>query len=70
MFFFLFPALLTYNWILILAAVIPAIVLIGKVYRADRLDKESPALIKSLALLGIISTFYERARQYTRYFDR
>ena len=43
MFFFLFPALLTYNWILILAAVIPAIVLIGKVYRADRLDKESPA---------------------------
>lgn len=58
MFFFLFPALLTYNWILILAAVIPAIVLIGKVYKADRLDKESPVLIRSLAILGIISTFF------------
>jgi len=58
MFFFLFPALLTYNWILILAAVIPAIILIVKVYRADRLEKESPALIRSLILMGIISTFF------------
>jgi len=58
MFFFLFPALITYNWILILAAVIPAIILIGKVYKADRLDKESPALIRSLVIMGIISTFF------------
>lgn len=58
MFFFLFPTLLTYNWILILAAVIPAIILIAKVYKADRLEKESPALIRSLVFQGIISTFF------------
>lgn len=58
MFFFLLPALMTYNWILIVSAVVPAIILIGKVYKADKLDKESPALIKSLVLMGIISTFF------------
>ncbi len=58
MFFFLVPALFYYNWILILAAVIPALVLVGKVYRADKLEKEPPALIRSLLLQGIISTFF------------
>ncbi len=58
MFFFLLPALMTYNWILIISAVVPAIILIGKVYKADKLDKESPALIRSLVLMGIISTFF------------
>lgn len=58
MFFFLLPALMTYNWILIISAVVPAIVLMGKVYKADKLDKESPALIRSLVLMGIISTFF------------
>ncbi len=49
---------MTYNWILILSAVIPAIILIIKVYKADKLDKESPALIRSLVLMGIISTYF------------
>ena len=49
---------MTYNWILILSAVIPAVILIVKVYKADKLDKESPALIRSLVIMGIISTFF------------
>lgn len=44
------------NPILIAAAVIPAIVLLVKVYKADRLEKESPAMLLSLVLYGIIAT--------------
>ena len=49
---------LTYRWFLILAAVIPAIVLLVKVYKSDRLERESPYLIGRLVLSGIISTFF------------
>lgn len=42
--------------ILIAAAVIPAIVLLVKVERADRLEKESRRLLVSLVLFGIAST--------------
>ena len=41
---------------LIIMAVIPAVLLMRYVYRADRLDKESPRLLVSLVLMGIIST--------------
>ncbi len=44
------------NLILIAAAVIPAIALLVRVYRADRLDREPPGLLISLILLGIFST--------------
>lgn len=39
------------------AAVIPAIILLIKVYKADRLDKEPKGLLVSLVFLGILSTF-------------
>ena len=42
--------------ILIAAAIIPAIVLMLYVYRADRLEREPAGLLFSLVLLGIIST--------------
>ena len=42
--------------ILIFAAVIPAIFLLIKVYQADRLEKESPAILISLVLYGILAT--------------
>ena len=54
MFLFLFGS---YNLILIAAAVIPAIVLLVKVYRSDRLDQEPPRLILQLVLMGILATF-------------
>ena len=41
---------------LIAAAVIPAVFLLIKVYRADRLEKEPIGLLLSLLFLGIIST--------------
>ena len=45
-----------YNWILILAAVIPAVFLMIKVYRADRMEKESVYLLRQLVIAGILST--------------
>lgn len=44
------------NPILIAAAVIPAIVLLAYVYRADRLEPEPPGLLWSLVWQGIIAT--------------
>lgn len=56
MFYFLFSSFLTYNFVLIAAAVIPAVFLMVKVYQSDRLDKESPEMLRSLILAGIISS--------------
>ena len=50
---FLLP---TTNPILIAAAVIPAIILLGYIYRRDRLEKESSRLLMSLVVLGVVST--------------
>ncbi len=44
------------NPILIAAAVIPAVVLMSYVYKADRLEKEPPSLLFSLLVQGVIST--------------
>lgn len=44
------------NPILIVAALIPAIILLIWVYKADKLDKEPPLLLFSLVLYGIIAT--------------
>ena len=49
MFFFINP-------ILIAAAVIPAIVLLVYVYRADRMEKEPPSLLLTLIIQGIVAT--------------
>ncbi len=55
MFYFLAAPFLVYNGVLILAAVIPAIFLIVKVYRSDKLEKESPYLIWNLVKAGVLS---------------
>ena len=55
MFYFLVAPYLVYNGILILAAVIPALFLIVKVYRSDKLEKESPYLIWNLVKAGVLS---------------
>ena len=56
MFYFLFPSLMTYNFILLAAAVIPAVFLMIKVYRSDRLERESPYMLWSLVRAGILSS--------------
>ncbi|MBQ0146680.1 MAG: PrsW family intramembrane metalloprotease [Lachnospiraceae bacterium] len=56
MLFFLSQAILAYHWLLIIAAVIPAIVMMVKVYRSDRIEKESPQLLWSLIVGGVLST--------------
>ncbi len=45
-----------FEWILIAAAVIPAVYLLIRVYREDRLEKEPMGLLLSLVFLGIFST--------------
>ncbi len=47
---------LFFSPILIIAAVVPAVVLLVYVYRKDRYDKESSSLLLRLVLFGIIST--------------
>ena len=54
MFYYLLRPIMTYNFILIIAAVIPAIILMVKVYKSDRLEKESPQLLWSLVKAGIL----------------
>ena len=56
MFYFLLPTLFSYNFILIAAAVIPALFLMVKVYRSDRLDRESPYMLRALVRAGIFSS--------------
>ena len=43
--------------ILIAAAVIPAFFLLRFIYRHDKLESESFAMIRNLVLMGIVSTF-------------
>ena len=56
MFYFLVAPYLVYNGILIAAAVIPAIFLMVKVYRSDKLERESPYMIWTLIKAGILSS--------------
>lgn len=51
MFLFYLP-----NAILISAAVIPAVALLMLVHRADRVDKENPALLMRLVMMGVFAT--------------
>lgn len=53
---FILEPIMMYNWILILSAVIPAVFLMIKVYRADRMEKESGYLLRQLVIAGILST--------------
>ncbi len=46
----------TINPVLIAAAVIPAVILLVHVERLDRLEKESPGLLISLIVFGVIAT--------------
>ena len=56
MFYFLIAPFLVYNWILILAAVVPAVFLMIKVYRSDRLEAESPVFLRRLVVAGVLAT--------------
>ena len=42
--------------VLIASAIIPAIALLVLVYRADRVEQESPALLLRLVIMGVVAT--------------
>lgn len=56
MFYYLVQPIMTYNFILIAAAVIPAVFLMVQVYKSDRMEKESPALLRRLTLMGVFAS--------------
>ena len=55
MYYFILSSVLNYNFLLIAAAVIPAIVLMVKVYNADRLEAEPPGLLWALLRSGVLA---------------
>ena len=56
MFYYLLMPSLTYHGVMILAAVLPAVLLMVKVYRSDRLEKEDPRFLLRLSLAGVYAT--------------
>ena len=56
MFYYLVRPIVYYNYLLIAAAVIPAITLMIRVYQSDHLEKESPALLYTLVRAGVLSS--------------
>lgn len=56
MFYYLLAPIMSYNLILIAAAVIPAVFLMLKAYRSDRLEPESPRLLWQLVKAGVFSS--------------
>ncbi len=56
MFYFLVAPYLAYNGVLIASAVIPAIFLMVKVYRSDKLERESSYMIWNLVKAGVFSS--------------
>lgn len=57
----------TTNIVLIAAAVIPAIILLRKVYKADKLEKEPMSLILRLILQGVFATALAAAAEELGY---
>lgn len=55
MFYYLITSYLKYNLLLIAAAILPALFLMIKVYRSDRLESESKSLLWALTRAGILS---------------
>lgn len=55
MFYYLLAPVLTYNFILIAAAIIPAAFLMFWVYKSDHLEKESPRMIWRLVIAGVLA---------------
>ena len=56
MFHFLLPSIFSYNFVLVISAVIPAVLLMIKAYRSDRLEKEPKSLLWALARAGVFSS--------------
>jgi len=63
MFYYVINPIMTYNWLLIAAAVVPAIFLMVKVYRSDRIEKESRSLLGKLAVMGILATVIAKVEE-------
>ena len=56
MFYYLLTPIMRFNIVLILSAVLPAVFMMARVYRLDRLEKESGRFLWNLVKAGILSS--------------
>lgn len=56
MFYFFGAPIMAYNWLLVVAAVVPAVFLLIRIYKLDRLDKESPRMLLGVAAGGVFAS--------------
>lgn len=56
MFYYVMAPFLSFNAVLIIAAIVPALFLMLKVYKSDKLEKESNYLLWNLVKVGIFSS--------------
>ena len=56
MFYFLLQSSLIWHYLLIAAAILPAVFLMVRVYRTDRIEKESPSILFRCVRSGVIAT--------------
>ena len=55
MFYYLLSGILSFDIVLVTAAVVPAVILMVKVYQSDHLEKESTQMLWNLVKAGIMS---------------
>lgn len=63
MFFYLLQPIMMINWILLIAAVVPAVYLMAKVYKSDRIEKESGYLLRRLVVGGVLATLLAQVEE-------
>ena len=56
MYYYVAPAITSYDVVLIASAVLPAVFLMVKVYRSDRLEPESSGMLWRLIIAGVLSS--------------
>ena len=56
MFYFILRSTLIWHYVLIADAIFPAVILMIHVYRTDRIEKESPSILRRCIRAGVIST--------------
>ena len=63
MFYFFLPSLMSFDYVLIASAVVPAVFLLIRTYRSDRLEKEPAPMLWGLAAAGVFSSLIARVEE-------
>ena len=63
MFFYMLAPIMMINWILLIAAIVPAVYLMAEVYKSDRIEKESGYLLRRLVVVGVLATLLAQVEE-------